>query len=1130
MKMDHRIDVPLKPLPTHYPLILLLCLLILANDIELNPGPRALKYPCGVCSKAVKWKDHGVACDSCNVWFHTACIGMYDEIYRSLSPDISWNCFTCGLPNFSTLLFADTPAGSTLPPSLQDLTHASTASLSLSQPRSPNSPEPQQSLQNSSPPVHLKPPTHASSPHGLERNTQQNITVSSMSSILSAPDPMLDFAKVVQPDQSLRTLTINFRSIRNKKQEFWNLLESTSPDIILGSETWLNPSIYNSEICPPTFDIYRKDRPDGWGGVLVAVRKTLISHQIQTNPDAEAVLVSIQTKNKSSRLIVGSLYRPPSATSQQYTESLLSVVDLACRSAKDVVWLGGDLNLPSINWSTLAVEGNNYGKELNEQYLSKFRENGLSQTNASTTRGKSLLDLFFTNRPSLSTRTCLLPALSDHDVVMSDNRICPERCKPIPRTVYIWKKANIEEMKKDISELSVTVTNSTTNQTVEETWQCIHSALTDTMKRNVPTKTTSTKFHQPWANNLVKRLSRRKNRAWAKAKRTDKDKDWKRFDSLQKECRRASRRAYNKYTSHMVTKDGHSKLYRFIKSKKNDAHGVSPLKSEGLTHSDPTMKANILNDQFCSVFTKENLDQLPHLGESPYPAMPDIQVNVKGVTKLLRQLNPRKAAGPDEIPCRLLVTVADELAPALTHLFQLSLQSGKIPNSWRHALVQPVYKKGDRSTAANYRPISLTSVCCKLLEHVVRSGITNHLESNKILSNAQHGFRKQRSCESQLLLTIDDLGSALDDGGQTDAILLDFSKAFDVVPHKRLLLKLHHYGIRGQTLAWIEDFLSHRTQQVAVEGKLSSIGQVTSGVPQGSVLGPTLFLVFINDLSKNIKSTVRLFADDTILYRQIKTSIDPAILQQDLDQLQVWEKTWQMQFNASKCHVLSVSKKKETTRTSYSIHGEILQNVDSAKYLGIEISKDLSWKKHINSITNKANKTSAFLYRNLRSCPRRTQTTCYKTIARPLLEYASPVWDPPQEYLAQDLEKVQRRAARRIMHDFRTTTSASELVSKLELDTLKLRRTAAKATTMYKVVNGLVEATPERQILIPTGRNSRGHNMKFRTPYCRTDVMKNTFFPSAISLWNSLPQEAISANTPEAFRTTVEGWLRERSH
>ena len=427
---------------------------------------------------------------------------------------------------------------------------------------------------------------------------------------------------------------------------------------------------------------------------------------------------------------------------------------------------------------------------------------------------------------------------------MTDNRICAERTKQPPRSVYVWNKANVTEIKSDILKVSEHLTNNTTNNTVEEVWTDIHKALTDTLKKNVPTKTLSNKYHQPWSNTMIKRLSRRKNRAWAKAKKTDSTKDWQRFDELQKETRRASRQAYNKYTSEMVEEGGNPKLYRFIKSKKTDSHGVSPLKDSGLTFSDPQQKANILNKQFCSVFTKENLETLPDLGESPHPTMPDIDVTLPGVTKLLKQLNPRKAAGPDGIPCRLLVMVAEELAPALTHLFNLSLETGEIPNAWRHALVQPVYKKGDRSSAANYRPISLTAVCCKLLEHVVRSGITNHLESNKILTNAQHGFRKQRSCESQLLLTINDFASTLDEGGQTDAILLDFSKAFDVVPHKRLLLKLHYYGIRGKTLAWVENFLSNRTQQVAVDGKLSNIGQVTSGVPQGSVLGPTLFLVF----------------------------------------------------------------------------------------------------------------------------------------------------------------------------------------------------------------------------------------------------------------------------------------------
>jgi hypothetical protein len=573
-------------------------------------------------------------------------------------------------------------------------------------------------------------------------------------------------------------------------------------------------------------------------------------------------------------------------------------------------------------------------------------------------------------------------------------------------------------------------------------------------------------------------------------------------------------------------------MWQYVKSKRQDASGVAPLKEAGITYSDPSMKANILNRQFCSVFTEEVLSDIPNLGESPYPDMQDINITTQGVLKLLLGLNPRKAAGPDNIPCRLLVTVAHEIAPALTFLFRISLKTGSIPKIWRHATVQPVYKKDDRSSPGNYRPISLTSVCGKLMEHIVRSAITSHLDRHSILAPAQHGFRKGRSCETQLILTVDDLVTALDEGGQTDTILLDFSKAFDKVPHRRLLLKLHHYGIRGRTLDWIKAFLDHRTQQVVVEGHESTVGQVTSGVPQGSVLGPTLFLVYINDIGNNIQSTVRLFADDTALYRRIRTLADSHILQQDLEQLEQWERRWQMSFNAKKCHVLTVTRKRKPVSTSYTLHGEVLQQVDKAKYLGVELTKDLHWGAHIQAITAKANKTSAFVYRNLRGCPHPVQNQCYKGLVRPVLEYAAPIWDPHQQHLSDSLEMVQRRSARRILHDFRPTTSASGLVSGLNLDPLKLRRTSAKATMMYKIMGGLIDLAPPDGPLTAAPRTSRGHAAKLLVPHSRTDSHRFSFFPSAVRLWNSLPPEAPLASSPEAFRSLTEAWLRgaTRSH
>jgi hypothetical protein len=321
-----------------------------------------------------------------------------------------------------------------------------------------------------------------------------------------------------------------------------------------------------------------------------------------------------------------------------------------------------------------------------------------------------------------------------------------------------------------------------------------------------------------------------------KARKTKKPKDRERYRKLKAQAQRTSRQAYGNYVHDIISPEqteNPKRFWSFIKSKKQDNSGVAPLRgNDGLIYSDSNNKADILNTQFKSAYTQEDQSSLPDLGQSSTPSMPDISISFKGVHKLLSELKIHKAAGPDSISPRLLREVADSIASARIRIYQASLDTGTVPTEWRTANIVPIFKKGDKSKASNYRPVSLTAICSKMLEHIIHSNVMDHLTYYNILSDSQHGFRARRSCETQLVVTIQELAKTQSEGKQIDAMLLDFSKAFDKVPHTRLLLQLDHYGIRGNTLQWIRHFLTDRTQQVLLEGTHSSTCAVDSGVPQ----------------------------------------------------------------------------------------------------------------------------------------------------------------------------------------------------------------------------------------------------------------------------------------------------------
>ncbi len=357
-----------------------------------------------------------------------------------------------------------------------------------------------------------------------------------------------------------------------------------------------------------------------------------------------------------------------------------------------------------------------------------------------------------------------------------------------------------------------------------------------------------------------------------------------------------------------------------------------------------------------------------------------------------------------------------------------------------------------------------------------------------------------------------------------DHIPYIFSKAFDKVSHQKLTAKLAYYGIRGNTNAWISDFLHERTQTVVLDGVKSYDGEVLSGVPQGSVLGPCLFLYYINDIPLGLNSTVRLFADDTVVYLAVKTTTDAITLQNDLHKLEQWEDKWAMEFNPSKCQVMHISRNKKPSKHEYTLHGTTLEAVDAAKYLGVTITPKLNFNKHIDNVTASATRSLNFLKRNLQVSSPKLKITAYNALVRPLLEYAPTVWNPYTSTYIKKVEMVQRRAARYTLHRYHYTSSVGEMLQQLGWQTLQQRREQQSLCMMYKIHYGLV-AFNKAQYLIPAQQTRRTtHGLAYQIPHSRTDYHLNSFFPRTIRLWNSLPGYVVITPTYDTFRNQLASY------
>ena len=504
----------------------------------------------------------------------------------------------------------------------------------------------------------------------------------------------------------------------------------------------------------------------------------------------------------------------------------------------------------------------------------------------------------------------------------------------------------------------------------------------------------------------------------------------------------------------------------------------------------------------------------------------------------IKELDPYSATPDGDIPAKVLVRCKETLALPIYHLWKESFETGIIPPKMKMQYITPIFKKGDRTKAANYRPVSITSHLIKIFERVLRKHIVEHMEKNSFLSPNQHGFRKKRSCLTQLLDHVDNILKTLNNGEEVDVIYLDYAKAFDKVDHRILLAKAKRYGIDGKMLQWLTEFLSQRLQTVVVEGAKSSFSLVVSGVPQGTVLGPILFILYIDDqLDMLVTALGKIFADDTKLIGRIIDLAAKNLLQEDLFNVIKWASKNNMQLNESKFEVLNYKLNQSRSlrempfscqNYNYKItNGETIEATHAVRDLGVLLSCDCSWTPHIQRMLEGAKTMAAWVLSVFSNRSSLLMLTLFKTMVRSKLEYCCPVWNPHKIGDIKAIESIQRNFTRRINGS--QHLNYWERLQKLNLMSLQRRRERYIIIHTWKIaneeapndINMIFKDSPrlgKRAIVPPINKAAQ---QSAATHY------EHSFGVCAAKLWNLLPANVNTQPALEPFKVALGAFFKK---
>ncbi|MEW8545255.1 MAG: reverse transcriptase family protein [Candidatus Thiodiazotropha sp.] len=789
----------------------------------------------------------------------------------------------------------------------------------------------------------------------------------------------------------------------------------------------------------------------------------------------------------------------------------------------------GDFNMKEIDWVNYeATESENH---ISNIFLEGIKDTFFFQHIKEPTRYRegnipSLLDLVFTNEENMVNNVKYLPSMgrSDH-IVLNFNFNCYTETIFSCFERYNFHKGDYKSCVDVLQEVDWDLVMEGLG--VSESWTYFAETLIQLIMNYIPvSKVRSDKgSHNPIVTPQCLEVIREKHKKWKKYLNCKSDENFQQYKNARNKVVSELRKANYSYEKDLATRiKTDSKLFwKHVRAKTKTKASIGALENEvGTITSNEQEIANLLNCYFSSVFEKEPEVDFPTFEDRHFEhPLLDIEITEEKVCKVINALKIDKSQGPDRLHPRLLKEIGPYITGVLKQIFRKSLDEGVLPEDWKLANVTAIFKSGDRKRPENYRPISLTSVVCKLMEKLIRNEIVSHMETRNLFSKFQHGFIAGKSCTTQLLEFMEEITEALDRGDDVDVIYLDFQKAFDKVPHNRLLTKLKGYGIRGKIHVWIRDFLTGRKQRVVVNGANSSWRSVTSGIPQGSILGPILFLIFINDLPEVLSCLVKFYADDAKIYSPIKVVDDEMRLQANIHNAEIWAETWKMFFNAKKCKHMRIGKGQPDhpyTMTSNQVVSNIEQ-VTSEKDLGITFDRKLLFRDHIAKKSAIANRNLGLIFRSFTYLDKDMFVSLYKSLVRPHLEYATTVWSPMFKKDSVILENVQRRATR--MVNTISNLSYEDRLKRLGLPSLEYRRLRADMIEVYKILNGIEKVDVNKFFTITDSNTTRGNDLKLFKKRSRLNIRANVFSNRVTNNWNSLPNYVILAPSLNAFKSRL---------